>query len=133
MNDLDDLKVYLINKYLNVDYSHNDLIVKMVNSEKFEYFYINNIMFRSIEKAIALYKPLLIIGCRKEKEVLLKSYLEVLKDWNENEKKYNDSDTDNFIIDYNIDLKEIDNIVLKMVSNSFSNTEAEEEILRKVA
>ena len=124
MNSLIEVKVYLVNKYLNKYYRLDDTHMKAVGAEKIEYFSINNILFRSIEKAIFLYRPLLIMGMEEKKEKLLRQYIEILNNWNKNEKRYNDKETDTFIKDYNIDLEEVDNIILKMVSDSFINLSA---------
>jgi len=118
MNSLIELKVYLINKYLNKDYRLDDTTVKTVNGEKTEYFYINNLLFRSIENSLKVYEPLLLLGTTKDIEDTLNHFKRVVKEWNMNEKKYQDKDTNIFIKDYSVDINEIDNLVLNLINDS---------------
>jgi len=118
MNSLIELKVYLINKYLNKDYRLDDTTVKTVNGEKTEYFYINNLLFRSIENSLKVYEPLLLLGTTKDIEDTLNHFKRVVKEWNKNEKKYQDKETNIFIKDYSVDINEIDNLVLNLINDS---------------
>ena len=118
MKDFDEVKLYLIGKYLNKEFTMFDLTVKSVNSKKFEHFNLDDVLFRSIEKSLKVYEPLSLLGMSKESEELLSEYNRLLNTWKSNE-NYNEKKTDEFIKEYDIDTQEIDGIVLELVSDSF--------------
>lgn len=118
MKSLIELKVYLINKYLNKDYRLDDTTAHVLGGEKIEYHYLNNLLFKGIENSLKMYEPLLLIGTTKEIKSKLSMYQDVVDKWNINESKYNKMNIDIFVKDFNIDVNEIDNIVLNLINNS---------------
>ena len=113
-----EIKVYLINKYLNKDYRVDDTTIRTVNGEKIEYILINNLVFRGLEKALEYYQIFELLGTTKSIQRQLFLIQEISNKWNDEEAKYSDKDTDIFIKDYNIDINEIDNLLLMLVNNS---------------
>lgn len=111
-------KVYLINKYINKNYRLVDTTTHTVNGEKIEYLLVNNLIFRSLEKALEYYKIFELLGTTQSIQRQLFLIQEVSNKWNEQEAKYSDKDTDIFILDYNVDINEIDNLLLILVNNS---------------
>ena len=113
-----EIKVYLINKYLNKDYRVDDTTIRTVNGEKIEYILINNLIFRGLEKALEYYQIFELLGTTQNIQRQLFLIQEISNKWNDEEAKYSDKDTDIFIKDYNIDINEIDNLLLMLVNNS---------------
>ena len=118
-----------LSKYLKKDFSLFDMTVLATDTKKMEFTYIEIIIFRSIEKAIVNYEPLLFLGCPTETREKINKYKNILDKWNKDEvSKNRNVATDNFIKDYKVDIQEIDNHVLKIISKSF-----EEKKLGEVA
>ena len=113
-----EIKVYLINKYLNKDYRVDDTTIRTVNGEKIEYILINNLIFRGLEKALEYYQIFELLGTTQNIQRQLFLIQEISNKWNDEEAKYSDKDTDIFIKDYNIDINEIDNMLLMLVNDS---------------
>ena len=113
-----EIKVYLINKYINKDYRLDDTTTHTVNGEKIEYILINNLIFRGLEKALEYYQIFELLGTTQNIQRQLFLIQEISNKWNDEEAKYSDKDTDIFIKDYNIDINEIDNLLLMLVNNS---------------
>jgi len=105
-------KVKLINKYLNKYYTLDDAIARTIVGEKIEYFYLDEILINSIEKALQLYEPLLILGTTKKIETKINTLKEAISKY----KKTKSSEIDNFIKDYEIDIKQIENDVLLIIN-----------------
>ena len=113
-----EIKVYLINKYLNKDYRVDDTTTQTFNGEKIEYILINNLIFRGLEKALEYYQIFELLGTTQNIQRQLFLIQEISNKWNDEEAKYSDKDTDIFIKDYNIDINEIDNMLLMLVNDS---------------
>lgn len=118
MKSLIEVKVYLINKYLNQDYRLDDTTAQVLGGEKTEYYYLNSLLFQAIEKSLKLYEPLLLLGTTESIEKKISYFKEVVEKWNENESKYNEKYVEDFVRDYHIDTTEIDNILLTLINNS---------------
>ena len=118
MKSLLEIKVFLINKYLNKDYRLDDTTTSVLGGEKIEYYYFNNLLFKAIENSLKIYEPLLLLGTTKKIENKLNQYKDTLSKWNFYEKKYNEKNIKSFVRDYNVDINEIDNIVLTLINNS---------------
>lgn len=113
-----EIKVYLINKYLNKDYRVDDTTTQTFNGEKIEYILINNLIFRGLEKALEYYQIFELLGTTQNIQRQLFLIQEISNKWNDEEAKYSDKQTDIFIKDYNIDINEIDNMLLMLVNDS---------------
>ena len=113
-----EIKVYLINKYLNKDYRVDDTTTQTFNGEKIEYILINNLVFRGLEKALEYYQIFELLGTTKSIQRQLFLIQEISNKWNDEEAKYSDKQTDIFIKDYHIDINEIDSLLLMLVNNS---------------
>lgn len=120
MTSLIEAKVYLIQKYLNKDYTLFDTTVKSVTSHKQEYPFIDELLMQGLEKSLEMYEPLLLMGTTKEIQVKILLYKDTFKkSKKENNRYLNKKKIKAFVKDYNIDLKEIDNISLKLMSDDF--------------
>jgi len=105
-------KVKLINQYLNKDYSLDDTTTKTISGEKVEYFYIDEILINSIEKSLMFYEPLLIMGTTEK----IENRIDQLKDSIKKFKKTEDIEIDNFIKNYEIDIRKIEKDILYLVN-----------------
>nr|WP_321267761.1 hypothetical protein [uncultured Sulfurimonas sp.] len=118
MKSLIELKVYLINKYLNKDYRLDDITAQVLGGEKIEYYYLNSLLFQAIEKSLKVYEPLLLLGTTESIEKKINYLKEIVEKWNENESKYNEKYIEDFVKDYHIETTEIDNMILTLINNS---------------
>jgi len=118
MGTLTEVKVYLINKYFNKDYSLFDTTVQKTKKEPYEYIFLTKLLFTSIEKNLELYDPLLVLGTNQDLKEKIEMYNILIREWNENEKSHSKElmGFTNFVKDYNIDIQEIDNIILKLLN-----------------
>lgn len=110
-----ELKVYLVQKYLNKDYRLDDTTVKSIDGQKVEYYYLDELLFRSIDKSLDLFEPMLVFGANK----LFRDYF---LDMRETIFKYfeNYSTPINTLLefekDFGIDIEEINQECLKLVN-----------------
>lgn len=122
MTQLLKIQVFMINKYLKLNYTMNDTVGQSNNNTKIEFSYIRTILFNSVKKALKNYEPLLIFGCSDNVRKLINDYKFVVDKYTLEEAPENSNmfkSSMKFIQDYNVDMNEIDSMVLKIVSNSF--------------
>lgn len=119
MKNIIELKVKLINQYLNKDYKMFDTTVQGQKSQKVEYIYFDYLIMKGIEYSIGLYEPLLLIGTSKE----VKEYISKMKDTLKRyfEYKIREVTITEFINDYNIDINDINCECLKIVTYNLQN------------
>lgn len=116
MDSLIELKVKLINQYLNKDYKYDDTHIRTITGEKIEYFYFNDILFNSIEKSLHFYEPLLLFDSNPVLETKINDIKKIVSSWFKDNKEYKEKDVSIFIEDYKINISEIDSEVMFIVN-----------------
>lgn len=116
INDLDTLKVFLITKYVNPDFSVSDLTCKA--HSKIEYSHIDELILYYLKKNFVHFQVLEVLGVGTDtrlsnaiKKVDLVLSKKVQKDI------LNETLIQEFIFDFKIDLKEINSLTLNLLNN----------------
>lgn len=120
MKSLIELKIEIINKYLDKDYRLDETIIKSINNEKIEDYYIDYILFQSVEKSLFMFKLMLLLGTNEEIQnelFLMKKEVNEFFNYEKRDKKL----VQRFIKDYNVDTDEIYCQVLQIITHSLKS------------
>jgi len=117
---MDEIKLYLIQKYVNKNISPNVFIEDHLGANKIEYSLIDLLLMLSLEKVMVFYEPLLIFGCDKETEKKINMFLKIIENFKKTDmyKNKDSAVTKGLIKQFEFDIKEIDELVLKKVSDT---------------
>jgi hypothetical protein len=116
-----DIKVYLINKYFNKDFTKFDELVshKTIKDNKIEFINLTNVIFKSIKDNLFYFESLLIFNYNDKLDLELKSIKKVIKKMENRNKSYT-TNLSNFINNYKIDMKEVDSLTLLLLSKKLN-------------
>lgn len=120
INNLDTLKVFLINKYVNPDFTVSDLTCK--SHSKIEYSNIDEIILYYLKDNFKYFEVLELLSSSSNSN-LIKSIKKVglILSKKTNNDIFKDNLLQNFIFDYKIDLKEIQSITLSLLHKLIEN------------
>jgi len=129
ISDLNDLKVYVVKKYVNKNYSHIELNSKGLKQNKIEYALIDRLILYSMVEAYKIFQPLIIMSSDEK----IHNYLTV---WGEIVDKalvypLMDKPVIDFISDYSVDTAEIYSIVLGLINHGLKLAREDSPILHK--
>ena len=127
--DLNDLKVYIVKKYFNKNYSFIDLNSKGLKQNKVEYALIDSLILYTIIEAYKIFQPFRIIS-KNEK---IRNYLKVWDDLVGKAKLYPlmDKQVIDLVNDYNIDKDEIYSIVFCLINDGLKLAQEDSPMLHK--